>query len=100
MEDKEVQYTAKDIRFTTKDDVLYAICLGWQTDPILIEGLKGMYPGEIRSVSMVGVKQALEWSFTKAGLIVQPPVQKPCDHAYVFKIVRDYPVEDQAMTER
>jgi hypothetical protein len=49
---------------------------------------------------MVGVEQALEWSFTKAGLIVQPPVQKPCDHAYVFKIVRDYPVEDQAMTER
>ena len=39
MEDQEVRYTAQDIRFTVKDDVLYAICLGWPKeiadDPIL-----------------------------------------------------------------
>ena len=34
MEDQEVQYTAQDIRFTAKDDVLYAICLGWPREPV------------------------------------------------------------------
>ena len=29
MEDKEVKYTAQDIRYTVKDDTIYAICLGW-----------------------------------------------------------------------
>ena len=33
MEDQEVRYTAQDIRFTAKDDVLYAICLGWPSEP-------------------------------------------------------------------
>ena len=95
MEDREVQYTAKDIRFTARDDVLYAICLGWPADPVLIEELKSIYAGEIRSVSMLGGQQELEWSLTNAGLKVQPPVQKPCDHAFVFKIIRDYPFRDQ-----
>ena len=94
MEDKEVQYTAKDIRFTTRDDVLYAICLGWPIEPVVIEELKCLYPGEVRSVSMLGVEQELEWSLTGGGLKVKPPAQKPCDHAYVFKIVRDHTLID------
>ena len=97
MEDKEVQYTAKDIRFTAKDDVLYAICLGWPTEPVLIEELKNLYPGEVLSVSMLGVQQELEWSLTNAGLKIRPPVQRPCEHAYVFKIMRDHPFRDQDM---
>jgi alpha-L-fucosidase len=97
MEDKEVQYTAEDIRFTAKDDVLYAICLGWPTDPVLIEELKNLYPGEVRSISMLGVQQELEWSLTNAGLKIKPPVQKPCDHAYVFKIIRGHPFGDEDM---
>jgi alpha-L-fucosidase len=95
MEDKEVQYTARDIRFTARDDVLYAICLGWPDGPVLIEELKNLYPGEARSVSMLGVQQELEWSLTRAGMQIMPPVLKPCDHAYVFKIVRDDPFRDQ-----
>ena len=68
------------------------------TDPVLIEELKNLYPGEVRSVSMLGVQQELEWSLTNAGLKIKPPVQKPCDHAYVFKIMRDHPFRDQDMT--
>ena len=95
MEDKEVQYTAKDIRFTAKDDTLYAICLGWPVGPVLIEELKNLYPEEVRSVSMLGVQQKLEWSITNAGLTVKPPLQKPCHHAYVFKIMRDDPFSNR-----
>ena len=33
IEDQEVSYTAEDIRFTTRDDNLYAICLGIPEGP-------------------------------------------------------------------
>jgi alpha-L-fucosidase len=95
IEDKEVQYTAKDIRFTVKGDVLYAICLGWPDDPVLIEELKTLYPGEVRSVQMLGVEQELDWSLTDEGLKVKPPDKKPCEHAYVFKIMREPPFGEQ-----
>ena len=91
MEDQEVQYTAQDIRFTVKGDVLYATCLGWPTGQITIESLKTLYASEIRSVKMLGVDAELEWSLAKEGLKIKPPAEKPCDHAYVFKVVRGHP---------
>jgi alpha-L-fucosidase len=91
MEDQEVQYTAHDIRFTSKDDVLYAICLGWPDGPLTIETLRSLYPSEIKRVRMLGVDQDLAWSHSRAGLTVTPPAQKPCEHAFVFKIERKPP---------
>ncbi len=92
MEDEEVAYTAQDIRFTTKDDVIYAICLGWPTEPLTIETLKVLYAEEIAGVSMLGVEQPLTWSFNRQeGLRVIPPAQKPCEDAYVLKIERKRP---------
>jgi alpha-L-fucosidase len=91
MEDQEVHYTPRDIRFTNKDGVLYAICLGWPGEPITIESLKALYASEIRSVRMLGVDTELEWSLTQAGLTIKPPAKRPCEHAYVFKIVRRDP---------
>ena len=77
---------------------MYAICLGWPDDLVLIEELKNMYPGEVRSVSMLGIQQELEWSLTNAGLKIKPPAEKPCDHAYVFRIIRDHPFRDHDRT--
>ncbi len=37
MEDQEVKYTAQDIRFTAKEDMLYAICLGWPEQQFTIQ---------------------------------------------------------------
>lgn len=91
MEDAEVRYTAQDIRFTVKGDVLYAICLGWPTGEITIEALKSLYPTEIRAVKMLGVEQELPWALTREGLKVTPPATKPCEHAFVFKIERQHP---------
>jgi alpha-L-fucosidase len=91
MEDQEVRYTAQDIRFTAKDDVLYAICLGWPREPLTIQSLKLLYPEEIRSVSMVGIEEPLNWSMGAEGLKIWPPAHQPCDHAYVFKITRRRP---------
>lgn len=91
-EDKEVQYTAKDIRFTSKEDTLYAICLGWPVEPVKIAYLKdAMYASEIRSIRMLGSDRDLEWKMGPDGLTIIPPETKPCDHAVVFKIARRPP---------
>jgi len=87
-EEDEVRYTAKDIRFTVKGNVLYAICLDWPTDEVTIETLKRLYDSEIKSVKMLGVEQDLQWSLDGKGLRIKTPDKRPCEYAYAFKIVR------------
>jgi alpha-L-fucosidase len=91
MEDQEVQYTAQDIRFTAKDDTIYAICMGWPGKETTIHSLHTLYPSEIQSVRMLGVDQPLAWSLGDDGLVVETPSERPCDHAYVFEIARKPP---------
>lgn len=91
-EQEEVHYTAQDIRFTVKDDTLYAICLGWPGGEITIRSLsEKLYNSEIKSVKMLGVDEVLPWKMTKEGLTIKTPTRKPCEHAYVFKIERKCP---------
>jgi alpha-L-fucosidase len=91
MEESEVAYTAKDIRFTAKDDTLYATCLGWPNEPVKIESYKQLYEEEIESVTMLGFDGQLEWSLSREGLTIMPPPEKPGDYAFVFKIERHHP---------
>jgi alpha-L-fucosidase len=91
MEDAEVKYTPQDFRFTTKDDTIYAICLGRPTTEVTIETFKALYPEEIKHVSMLGVEQPLEWTMTTEGLKVAPPADLPSENAVTFKIERQHP---------
>jgi len=94
----KVPYTSEDIRFTVKGNTLYATVLAWPEGDVVIKSLvKGnalgyyIYPGEIASVRMLGDGKELEWELVKGeGLRITPPANKPCEHAYVFKIVRSY----------
>jgi len=91
MEDQEVQYTSDDIRFTVKGEVLYAICLGWPEGQVTVKSLSGLYEAEVESVRMLGIDQELAWSLSMGGLEVKLPDEKPCEHAFVFKITRTRP---------
>lgn len=82
-------FTSQDTRFTVRDNVLYAIVLGWPEKRFTIETLKKLYPGEVQSVEMVGRDQALAWEMTGAGLVIERPDEKPCEHAFTFKITRN-----------
>lgn len=88
---KATPYTATDIRFTTKGSDFYAITLGWSDKNIVIHSLTPETIGDakIRSVSMLGSNEKIEWTETKEGLSVSFPAQKPCNDAYVFKISFD-----------
>ncbi|MBA7590388.1 hypothetical protein ES708_32504 [subsurface metagenome] len=90
-EKQEVKYTKDDIRFTVKDDNLYAICLGWPGGEVIIKSIaEKLYKSEINSVKMLGVDEELPWAMTKEGFTIKVPAVKPCKHAYVFKIKRNY----------
>jgi len=90
-ERQEVEYTAQDIRFTARDDVLYATFLGWPGEQVTIGALKRLYQDEISSVMMLGVDRELKWSMTEDGLVVERPQAQPCEHAFVFRIKRQDP---------
>jgi alpha-L-fucosidase len=98
--EKDLHYTAEDIRFTAKDNVLYATALGWPGDRILIKSLAakgrtwtGLYPSEIASITMLGDGSPLHWEMTHEGLSVNTPKAKPGDSAFVFKILRKSPFQ-------
>ena len=95
-EDRGRGYTAEDIRFTVKDNNLYAICLDWPGDEVIIESLKRLEEelsiywteDDIKNIKMLGVDEELDWHFTKEGLHIKTPDKKPCKYAYAFKIKR------------
>lgn len=86
-ERNEVQYTSKDIRFTTKGNILYAIALDWPVEEVVIESLKVLDASKILSITMLGVDGELTWNQTANGLRIQTPTRKPCEHAFAYKIV-------------
>lgn len=92
-EEHPLEYTPEDIRFTVKGNVLYAICLGWPEEEFTIESFVEndnciLYESEIKSIKMLGVDKELDWEMTEDGLTIKTPDKKPCEHAFVFKIVR------------
>ena len=99
-EGNEVRFTASDFRFTTKDDAVYAICLGRPGDSVNIETLrpyksgertkldpfKIIYPEDIKSIRMLGSDQNLKWRLDEDGLTMEMPQKIPNDIACAFKI--------------
>ena len=87
--DREVNFTAQDIRFTTRDNILYAACLAWPDKEVIIKslGTKSMPEAKIEDVAMLGSDERLEWTLTEDGLKIISPKTKPCEHAFVFKII-------------
>lgn len=94
--ERNIVYTSEDIRFTVKADTLYAVVLDWPGEKAVIKslaghlGFNGLYKDEIKSISMLGDGKLLEWELGDDALIINTPIEKPCDYAYVFKIVRQY----------
>jgi len=86
---QEASYNGGDLRFTTKKDTLYAICLGWPGDEVTIQSLgtdSDHYSGELSKVTMLGVDRPLKWVRDQDGLTVKMPRRRPCNFAVVLKI--------------
>ena len=87
---REVDYTAADVRFTAKGEALYAVCLDWPAEPLVIESLgteSGLLDGTIAEVSLVGQGESLPFTRGQGGLVVTMPDEKPCACTYALKIL-------------
>ncbi len=87
---READYTAQDIRFTTKGETLYAICLDWPGEELVIQSLgseSSLFEGTVADVKLVGHGKCLSFARQQRGLVVTMPKEKPSECAYVLKIV-------------
>ncbi|WP_419193790.1 alpha-L-fucosidase [Novipirellula herctigrandis] len=87
--DHQYDFTGEDIRFTTKKDTLYAFLMAYpDSKQVLIKSLSEKQIGKqtVRSVTMLGSDEELEYQLTKDGLSVSLPQQEPCDYAYGLRI--------------
>jgi alpha-L-fucosidase len=83
------KFNAKDIRFTSKDGVLFAFCLGTPAEGVLINSLaknSKLAEKPVSSVKMLGSDQKIKWSQTESGLIIKKPVKFPSWQVLGFKI--------------
>jgi alpha-L-fucosidase len=89
---KRAGFTAQDVRFATRGDVLYAIVLSWpESGEAMVRSLGAgldLYPDAIGRVELLGAKGQVQWSRDADGLKVQLPARKPADAAYALKISR------------
>lgn len=90
-EGKHQPYSFEDIRFVTKDNILYAHVLAWPLgNKVLIKSLsKGnsLYTGGIKSIELLGCDKPLKYIETEKGLEIELPMDdKPNDISFVLKI--------------
>jgi len=82
-----------DIRFTAKDDSVYAISLALPSEEVRIKALgKSAGPGaaQVRAVELLGSDAKLEWSQESDALVIKAPRRLPCLHAVTFKVRLDH----------
>jgi alpha-L-fucosidase len=83
--------TAKDIRFTTKGDSLYAVVMGQpEGGKINIKALAAKsvyYPSEIGSVQLLGSSAKVEFARDENGLMVTIPGSDTPTYAIALKII-------------
>ena len=88
---EDFKYNAKEIRFTTKGPVLYAIALGWPEDgQIVVRSLAkpaGAKVNNITAVSLLGYDGKVAWKQTAEGLIVTLPEKKVSEFTTGLKII-------------
>jgi alpha-L-fucosidase len=73
------EFSQQDIRFTTKDGVLYAFVLARPTEDVVIRTLAvgGLHEDKISRISMLGSRESLEWARDDDALTIQLPEDIP-----------------------
>jgi len=87
---EKFDFSAKDIRFTTKGATLYAIALGWPADnKILVRALaqtEDTAQNNIEKIELLGHEGGLKFSQTKTGLAVEIPADAKPDLTCALRI--------------
>jgi alpha-L-fucosidase len=78
----------RKVCFTTKEDAFYAIALEWPVDgqlrvPVLGLDRKGL---PVKGIELLGSETELAWVQNEDALTITLPDEKPCQHAWAFKL--------------
>jgi len=82
-------YQPADIRFTTKNGVVYAFCMSTPTEDIQIKALGKIseyMDHKISSISMLGSKEKIKWKQGVNALIINKPTVLPDFKVVVFAV--------------
>lgn len=82
-------YEWNDIRFTAKENVLYAFCMGQPENDVRIASLgknSQLSDKKIRSVIMLGNDEKLKWKLEDDALVINKPLIIPDWQVIAFKI--------------
>jgi alpha-L-fucosidase len=88
-ENQRVDLTGSDIRFTTKNGVLYAFAMGHSTGETRIASLapaRNLERRAVTKVELLGSSEPVRWKQSEDGLTIAPPQSWPSAHAIAFKI--------------
>jgi alpha-L-fucosidase len=87
----KVKYSAEDVRFTQKGEVLYATLLGWPgggaqvvLDTFAPDNIGGDF--DINAVGILGYNEAIQWEHKEDGLHIRFPQEPLDDMAVVLKL--------------
>jgi alpha-L-fucosidase len=89
-ERKRQDFTAEEVRFTSKGSTLFAFVMGWPEKQAVIKPLAtntSVGQVKVRNVELLGFKGKVKWAQDENGLTVPLPEQKPCDHGIALKII-------------
>jgi len=88
---KRSEFTGKDIRFTTKGNILYAIVLGKpEKDEVVIQSLGSnlkLLNKEISDVKILGISGKIDWARDEEGLKVKVPENLNTRFPFTIKII-------------
>jgi alpha-L-fucosidase len=85
--DQKKPFTAEDIRFTTKNEKLYAIILGIPKQETRIKSLSlDSNNVKVESIELLGSNEKISWAQRKDALIIPASSSYPSENAIVYKI--------------
>lgn len=82
-------FGAADIRYTVSGMNLYAICLGWPGEELVLRALGSrgkLFPGEIRTLELLGSEKEISWTQEDYQLTIEMPEEQVSDYAVVIKM--------------
>lgn len=79
-------YTSKDIRFTSKGNLLYVFMLDVPKEKITIKSLGAKGNRAITNIEVVGSSEKIKWSQKEDQLIIQPSKNYPTIHAVGYRV--------------
>ena len=89
-EGKDREFTARDIRFTTKGGALYAITLGWPEPEFTLEAIQADSADAGARVELLGHGVVPHRVDGEKRVVISLPAlaaaQRPCEHAFAFKL--------------